>query len=57
MEASQAVTAALLVRLGTGGRANCHEQHANAEHQYYETICGGAGAGAGPTVLRLSTPI
>jgi 5-oxoprolinase (ATP-hydrolysing) len=50
VETSQAVTAALL---GAAGAASASQgtmnnfTFGNAAHQYYETICGGAGAGPG----------
>ncbi len=47
-EVSQAVTAALLGALGVVASAQATMNNllfGNARHQYYETICGGAGAG------------
>ena len=49
-EASQAVTAALLGAMGVCASAQATMNNflfGNAKHQYYETICGGAGAGPG----------
>jgi 5-oxoprolinase (ATP-hydrolysing) len=49
-EVSQAVTAALLGALGACASAQATMNNflfGNARHQYYETICGGAGAGPG----------
>jgi 5-oxoprolinase (ATP-hydrolysing) len=49
-EVSQAVTAALLAALGACACAQATMNNflfGNARHQYYETICGGAGAGPG----------
>ena len=49
-EVSQAVTAALLGAMGAcaSGQATMNNfLFGNAAHQYYETICGGAGAGPG----------
>ena len=50
VETSQAVTAALFGATGAlaAGQTTMNNlTFGNAEHQYYETICGGAGAGAG----------
>jgi 5-oxoprolinase (ATP-hydrolysing) len=50
VETSQAVTAALLGAAGAAAASQGTMNNltfGNAEHQYYETICGGAGAGPG----------
>ena len=50
VETSQAVTAVLFGATGAlaAGQTTMNNlTFGNAEHQYYETICGGAGAGAG----------
>ena len=49
-EVSQAVTVALLGAMGVCASAQATMNNflfGNAKHQYYETICGGAGAGPG----------
>jgi 5-oxoprolinase (ATP-hydrolysing) len=49
VETSQAITDAILGALGLMGAAQGTMNNftfGNANHQYYETICGGAGAGA-----------
>jgi 5-oxoprolinase (ATP-hydrolysing) len=49
-EVSQALTAALLAALGACASAQATMNNflfGNSSHQYYETICGGAGAGPG----------
>ncbi|NNU81493.1 5-oxoprolinase [Halovulum dunhuangense] len=48
VETSQAVTSALLLALGVQAAAQSSMNNTtwgNARHQYYETICGGSGAG------------
>lgn len=48
VETSQAVTSALLLALGVQAAAQSTMNNTtwgNAQHQYYETICGGSGAG------------
>ncbi|RED14243.1 hydantoinase B/oxoprolinase family protein [Pontivivens insulae] len=48
VETSQAVTSALLLALGVQAAAQSTMNNTtwgNADHQYYETICGGTGAG------------
>ncbi|MEM9427921.1 MAG: hydantoinase B/oxoprolinase family protein [Pseudomonadota bacterium] len=48
VETSQAVTSALLLALGVQAAAQSTMNNTtwgNARHQYYETICGGSGAG------------
>ena len=48
VETSQAVTSALLLALGVQAAAQSTMNNTtwgNAQHQYYETICGGTGAG------------
>ncbi len=50
VETSQAITDALLAALGAlaGSQGTMNNlTFGNAQHQYYETICGGAGAGPG----------